>query len=297
MLGEMEKMPIASAGVGYLLVVSDVPPPELRFRRRLGFDASLARLIDSLGVIESLTQRTLRSRYKRNFLGPLWVLISPLTYLLIFTTFYRQGSRTAPAGVPYGLFVYTAMVPWQYFASSLNAGATSIQTNISLLKRLRAPAEVYPISAMAVAGVDTFVVAAILPVFFVLNGRIPSITVFWLPLIMVGLLIVTAAPVLLLSALVPYVRDLRQVIPVIVQLGIFATPIAYELDSVGARWRPLLCIIDPVAPVIDAFRRCLLTDQAPQWGLFSIGVGTGMILLVVALKVFRRLELGFADVS
>ena len=287
----------SSGGVRYVLGVSDGPPPELRFRRRLGFEASLDRLIDSLGVIESLTQRTLRSRYKRNFLGPLWVLITPLTYLLIFTTFYRQGPRTAPPGIPYGLFVYTAMVPWQFFASSLNAGATSIQANISLLKRLRAPAEVYPISAMAVSGVDALVVAAILPIFFALNGRLPSITIFWLPLILLALLLVTAAPVLLLSALVPYVRDLRQVVPVVVQLGIFATPIAYELDSMSPRWRLILCIVDPVAPVIDAFRRCLLTHQAPQWGLFMVGISSGAVVLVVALRLVRRLELGFADVS
>ena len=273
------------------------PPAELRHRRRVGFMAAAAQLWAARGMIESTAQRALRSRYQRNLLGPLWVLISPIAYLLVFTTFFRRIVQIDTGGVPYPLFIYTAMVPWQFFSAAVNNGSSSILTNLALIRKFRAPSEVYPIAAVLVAAIDAVVVALVLPVFFIFSGRWPTLTTLWIPVILLIELIVIMAPILLLSALMPYVRDLRQFVPLAMQIGILCTPVAYSIDSIPAGARVWLSIVNPMIPVVDSFRRCLVFGSAPDWGLLGVGALSASCLLALGIFVFRRLEVGFADVA
>lgn len=248
-------------------------------------------------MIEALTQRVVRTRYKHSLLGPLWVFISPLAYLVLFTTLFRRIAVVDTAGVPYALFVVTAIIPWQFFAAGLGSGASAIISNLSLIRRFRVPSEVYPISAIGVAVADMLIISAILPLFFVAYGRTPGLTVLWVPPLILMEMIVIAAPVMLLSALMPWIRDLQQAIPLALQIGVLATPIAYSIDVLSPRGRIVMSAINPVAPVIDGLRRALVYQQAPQLHLLAVGLGSALILLMVGWYVFRRLERGFADVA
>ncbi|CAB4322572.1 MAG: ABC transporter permease [Actinobacteria bacterium] len=275
----------------------DVPPPELRYRRRVGLRSAASQLWAARGMVESSAQRALRSRYQRNLLGPLWVLISPIAYLLVFTTFLRRVVQIDTGGVPYPLFIYTAMVPWQFFTAALNNGSTSIVSNLALIRKFRAPSEVYPIAMVVVAAIDAVVVALVLPVFFIFSGKWPTLTILWIPLILLIELVVIMAPVLLLSALMPYLRDLRQFVPLALQIGFLCTPIAYSVDSIPKGSRVWLSIVNPMIPVVDSFRRCLVYGRSPDWGLLGVGLLSASALFVVGYFAFRRLEVGFADVA
>jgi len=251
----------------------------------------------SRGMIETLTQRVLRTRYKHSLLGPLWVFIGPLAYLVLFTTLFRRVAVVETAGVPYALFIVTAIVPWQFFAAGVGSGASSIISNLSLIRRYRAPSEVYPISAIGVALADMLIISALLPVFFVFYGRAPGFTVLWIPVLLAIEVIVIAAPVILLSALMPWARDLQQAIPLALQIGILSTPIAYSIDIFSPTGQMVMSIVNPVAPVIDGVRRVLVYDKAPQFDLLALALLSALVLLSIGWYVFRRLERGFADVA
>lgn len=275
----------------------DRPPEGLRYRRRLGVRRATRRVWDARGMVGALAQRSLRSRYKRSLLGWGWVLLAPLGYLLVFTVLFNRVAKVDTGGVPYPLFVYSALVPWQFFSSAVSSGSQSILGNLALVNKLRAPADIYPLATTSVAAVDTGVAALVLPVLFVVDGRWPTSTVLLLPIVIVVHLVVTAGPVLLLAGLVPYVRDLRPLVPFALQLGILITPIAYSLDSVAPQWQLPMSVLNPMAPVVDSYRRCLVMGEAPQWGLLGAGALSGLALLVIAVAAFRRLEVGLADVA
>jgi len=273
------------------------PPPELRYRRRVGIRTSASELWAARGMVESSAQSALRSRYQRSLLGPLWAIISPIAYLLVFTAFFRRVVQIETGGVPYALFIYTAMVPWQFFSVAVNNGSSSILSNLGLIRKFRAPSEVYPIANVLVSAIDAAVVAMVLPVFFIFSGIWPTITILWIPLILVIELIVIMAPILLLSALMPYIRDLRQFVPLALQIGILSTPVAYGIDAIPEGSRVWLSIINPMIPVVDSFRRCMIYGQNPDWGLLGVGLLSASALLAVSFLAFRRLEVGFADVA
>jgi ABC-type polysaccharide/polyol phosphate export permease len=251
----------------------------------------------SRGMIEALTQRVVRTRYKHSLLGPLWVFVSPLAYLLLFTTLFRRIALVNTEGVPYALFVLTAIVPWQFFAAGVGSGSSSIISNLPLIRKFRVPSEVYPISAIGVALADMLIISALLPIFFVAFGRVPGLTVLWIPLLIMIEVIVIAAPVMLLSALMPWARDLQQAIPLALQIGVLSTPIAYSIDILSPTGQIAMSILNPAAPVIDGIRRVLVYDKTPQFDLIGIGLLSAVILLTIGWYVFRRLERGFADVA
>lgn len=279
------------------LLVSEQPPKALRVRGVVPLRQRIPQIWAARGMIEALTQRVVRTRYKHSLLGPLWVFISPLAYLVLFTALFRRIALVDTNGVPYALFVVTAIVPWQFFAAGLGSGASSIISNLALIRRYRVPSEVYPLSAIGVAVADMLIISALLPIFFVAYGRSPGWTALWVPPLILMEVIVIAAPAMLLSALMPWIRDLQQAIPLALQIGVLATPIAYSIDVLSPTGRVAMSIVNPVAPVIDGLRRALVYHQAPQLHLLGIGLLSTVGLLVIGWYVFRRLERGFADVA
>lgn len=271
------------------------PPPQLRFRRRVAPLTSLQELGKAREVIVSLTERDLRARYKQAVLGFAWSLAQPLSLILVFTIFFRHVARVDTHGAPYPLFAFVGLLPWSFFSSAVTQGGLSLLTNSALLNKVYCPREVFPLAGIGVAAVDAAVSGLALTVMFVATRFVPRATIVWTPVLLVVQGIFTVAVVLLFSVVVVYFRDLRNALPVVLQFGLFATPVAYAFDAIPARWQPLYSVLNPLGPVIDGYRRTLLFGLPPRWPLLALAAGSAVLLLGLAIVTFKRLETGIAD--
>ena len=273
------------------------PAPELRFRRRIRLGAVLRELWQARELVRSLAERELRARYKQAILGFAWAVVTPLALMVVFTLFLQRVARIDTGGVPYPLFAYLGLVPWGFFSSGASAGGQSLVSNIPLLNKIYCPREVFPLARIGVAAVDSLVAFGVLGAIFALTGTVPRMTSLWVPVLVLVQVIFTVGVTFVVSALVVYLRDLRHAIPVIIQLGLFATPVAYGIDVVPPQFHVLYSALNPMAPVIDGYRRTMLYGQPPDWLLLGVGAATAVTLLVAGYYLFKRLEAGFADVA
>lgn len=277
--------------------IPDAPPPELRYRRAFQFKSSLSELWDARGIIWSLTIRDLRSTYSQEVLGIAWALLAPFTLMVVFTFLSnRVGSKIPTGGVWYPIFAYVGLLPWTFFSSSVSSGGTSLVGN-ALLNKVYAPREVFPISDIIGSIVNVLCATIALGVLFLIDGTWPSATSYWaIPLI--GILVIfTTGVTLLVSGLTVYLRDMRHALPLMLQLGLFLTPIIYGLDQIPKAWRNVYVAINPLGAIIDGMRRCILYDKPPVASYTIIALVVSCIWLVGSFMVFKRLETGFADVS
>jgi ABC-2 type transport system permease protein/lipopolysaccharide transport system permease protein len=166
------------------------------------------------------------------------------------------------------------------------------------MNKVYCPREVFPIASVGVAAVDMAVALPTLAVLFLVFGYAPRATSVWVPLLLVVQVAFTLGVVFVLSAIIVYLRDLRFVLPIVLQLGLFATPVAYPIEQfVPGPLRMVYAAINPLAPVVDGYRRTVLLGLAPDWKLLLVGGATSFIILVVGYVFFKRLETGLADVA
>ena len=217
--------------------------------------------------------------------------------MVVFTVFFKRVADVRTFGVPYPIFTYVALLSWTFFSGAVAKAAVSITQNLTLLNKVYCPREVFPISSVVTAGVDTVIATVILGVLFVIYQFAPHLATLWVPVLFLVQLAFTVGVALLVSSLVVYVRDIRQVLPMALQLGLFATPVAYGLEVIPRSWWPVYSALNPLAPVIDGYRRTVLFGQAPRLDLLAIAAGASVVLLVVGFLGFKRMETGFADVA
>jgi ABC-2 type transport system permease protein/lipopolysaccharide transport system permease protein len=273
------------------------PPAELIFRRAVRPWAMVSELWRSRELVVVLTERELRARYKQTKVGFAWALITPFLMMVVFTVFFKRVAHVETQGIPYPLFSYVGLLPWTFFSGALSKGAVSIVQNLTLLNKVYCPREVFPLSSITVAGFDTSIALSILGVLFVVYWYAPQPESIWVIPLTLVLLAFTAGVTLACSALLVYLRDLRQVLPMILQFGLFATPVGYSLDVVPENWLPIYCFLNPLAPVIDGYRRSVLLGEPPRLGLLTLGAISSLIVLVGSYLMFKKMETGFADVA
>jgi ABC-2 type transport system permease protein/lipopolysaccharide transport system permease protein len=257
----------------------------------------LRELWHSRDLVVVLTERELRARYKQTRVGFAWALVTPFMMMVVFTLFFKRVANVETQGVPYPLFSYLGLLPWTFFSGAFSKGAVSIVQNLTLLNKVYCPREVFPLSSVTVAGFDTAIAVSILGILFVVYRFMPQPQSVWVPVLMAVQLAFTVGVTLFVSAVVVYLRDVRQVLPMILQFGLFATPVGYGLDVIPTSWWPLYSFLNPLAPVIDGFRRTVLLGEPPRLGLLAIGAASSTIALVFGYLSFKRMETGFADVA
>jgi ABC-type polysaccharide/polyol phosphate export permease len=276
----------------------DGPPPELAFKRKVQVRASLRDLWRSRGLIRTLAERDLRVRYKQAVLGFLWAILTPFVLMVVFTVFFQRVAKVDTHGAPYPLFAYLGLIPWGFFSSCVSSGGGSILSNISLLNKVYCPREVFPIAAVGVTVVDTAVSLVMLTLIFGIYTVAPPLGgLMWLPVLLYVLLAFTLGVMFLVSAVVVYFRDLRQAIPLILQLGLFATPVAYGMEFIPQRYWTIYSILNPLGPVLDGLRRALLFHGSPDLSLLIPAAISATVWLAVGYLTFKRLETRFADVA
>ena len=242
-----------------------------------------------------LSWRDISIRYKQTVLGAAWAVIQPVLTMVIFTIFFGNLAGVPSEGAPYPLFSFAALLPWQYFSTTLGNAANSLVNNSNLLSKVYFPRLLIPLTSLLPPAVD-FVIAFIVLVVMMIFYRVtPTWNVLWLPAF-IALAVVTALGVgLWFAALNVKYRDVRYIVPILVQFGLFVSPVAYPSSMVPIFWRPLYAL-NPMAGVIEGFRWALLGTNTAPGRLIAVSSIAAIIILVTGLFYFRRTEQTFADV-
>ena len=241
-----------------------------------------------------LTWRDIKVRYKQTALGAAWAIIQPFFMMVVFSLFFGKLGGIPSDGIPYPVFVYCALLPWQLFAHALSESSNSLVSNQNLITKVYFPRLVVPISAVLGGLVDFAVAFGILLLMMAYYGITPTLMIAALPLFLL-LAVATALGVgLWLSALNVQYRDVRYTIGFLTQFWLFATPVAYPSSLVPERWRWLYGL-NPMAGVVEGFRWALLGKAVAPGPLLAVSVVVVLLLLVSGLYYFRRMEETFAD--
>ena len=277
--------------------VLDEPPASLIFRPRVRVLRSIVELWAARALVRALVEREFRARYKQAALGIAWAFITPVAYVVVFTVFFQRAVKVDTGGVPYAIYSYVGLLPWTFFSTSTNQGSSSLLANTSLLNKVYCPREVFPLAAVSGAALDSLIATIPLAGMFLLYGFAPAAEAVLLPVLLSVLVCYSVGVALVLSSVTVYLRDVRHLIPIVLQLGLFATPVAYSLDVIPANFRLLYSFANPVAPVIDGIRRTMLLGLMPRWDLLFAGAVSSLLLVLFGYRLFKRLERGLADVA
>jgi lipopolysaccharide transport system permease protein len=242
-----------------------------------------------------LVWRDVKVRYKQTALGAAWAVLQPVMTMFVFSIFFGRLAKVPSDGIPYPVFAFTALLPWQLFAYALSESGNSLISNQNLITKVYFPRLVIPIAAVLAGLVDFAIAFVVLLGLILYYGIIPSAAVALLPLFLLLAVMTALAVGLWLSALNVKYRDVRYTIPFLMQFWLFATPVAYPASLVPERWR-VLYGLNPMAGVVEGFRWALLGKSQAPGPLLWVSVAVVILLLVGGLLYFRKTESTFADV-
>lgn len=241
-----------------------------------------------------LVWRDVKVRYKQTALGAAWAIIQPVMTMVVFSVFFGRLARMPSDGVPYPMFAFAALLPWQLFAYALSESSNSLVGSQNLITKVYFPRLVVPLAAVLAGLVDFAIAFAVLLGLMWYYAVVPSAAVVFLPLFVL-LAVATALGVgLWLSSLNVKYRDVRYTIPFLTQFWLFATPVAYPSTLVPEKFRALLGL-NPMAGVVEGFRWALLGTSSAPGPLLLVSVGMVVFLLIGGLAYFRQTERTFAD--
>jgi lipopolysaccharide transport system permease protein len=246
-------------------------------------------------LVYFLIWRDIKVRYKQTALGAAWAIIQPLFSMIVFSLFFGRLAKMPSDGVPYHLFSMAGLVPWTFFANGLVQSSNSTVGSANLLQKVYFPRLVIPLAAVLSGGVDFFLSFGVLIGLILAAGVSVTAGVLWLPLLLL-LAFVTALGVgLWLAALNVLYRDVRYILPFVVQLWMFATPIAYPSSLLHEPWRTIYGL-NPMVGVVEGFRWALLGTKTAPGPLLVVSAVASVAILIGGAYYFRRTERTFADI-
>ncbi|MDD3180108.1 MAG: ABC transporter permease [Opitutaceae bacterium] len=242
-----------------------------------------------------LAWRDVKVRYKQAVLGAAWALVQPLVTMVVFTLVFGKLAGMPSGTTPYPLLVLAGLLPWQLFSGAFSGSSGSIIANANLVSKVYFPRLVVPLAALAVALIDFAVVFVMYAGFSTWFGIWPTWRLLALPAFMLVALLIALGAGLWLTALTVKYRDFRFIVPFLLQVGVFITPVGYRTDNIP-NWRDLLAL-NPLTGVIDGFRWCLLGgDYQVSAGLMGTSLLVAALLLTTGVWFFRATERTFADI-
>jgi homopolymeric O-antigen transport system permease protein len=243
-----------------------------------------------------LAWRDVTVRYKQTVIGAAWALIRPFLTMVVFTVIFGKLANLPSDGTaPYAIMVFAGMLPWTFFSNALADASSSLLGNANLISKVYFPRLIVPMAALAVALVDFAVNFVMLIALMIWYRFVPSWQIVLLPAFVALAFFASLGPGLWLTALNVKYRDFRYIIPFLVQLGLYVSPVGYSSSIVPEQWR-LLYSLNPVVGVIDGFRWCILGGQSqPYLPGFLLSIGVTAFFLWLGIRLFRKMEKSFAD--
>ena len=259
------------------------------------FDLDLAGLWDSRELLYFFVWRDIKIRYKQTAIGAAWAVLQPFMTMVVFSLFFGKLAKIPSHGLPYPVFYYTALLPWTYFANSIQVATSTIVDNQRVITKVYFPRLLLPISAVFSGLVDFLISFGLLLGIMLYYRMLPTRAVIWLPAFLLLALLTALGVGLWLSALNAIYRDVRYVVPFLVQFWMFASPVAYPASLVPQRWRWLYGL-NPMAGVIEGFRWALTGQGQSPDRMMAASTVAVLVLLFSGLVYFRKMETTVADV-
>lgn len=271
----------------------DLAPTVIR-SEAAGIHLNLGELWKYRELLYFLTLRDIKVRYKQTLLGVAWVLIQPLGTMLIFTLVFTRFVRVDTGGMPYPLFALSGLVLWLFFANAISNSASSLVLNAHLITKVYLPRMYLPAATIGTGLVDLAISLMVLAVVAFFSGARLTANLVMLPVFILMITVFALALGFLFAAATVKFRDIRQALPFLIQIWMFASPVIYPISIVPPKWQWIL-LINPIAAILEGFRAAL-TGRAFDWVHLSIAAAIILATLVASLYVFRRAEDNFADV-
>jgi ABC-type polysaccharide/polyol phosphate export permease len=244
-------------------------------------------------LLFQMTWRDLLLRYTQTIMGFGWAIFMPLVNTIVFYVIFQRVAHVETPGLPYLVFAYCGLWAWNFLASALRFSVVSLTSNSNLVAKIYFPREIFPFSAVLVCLVD-FAVGGILLVALMLWYQVPvGVNLLWFPVVLLVHITFTATIALLLSMANLFYRDVKYIFEVAITIWMFASPVVYPVQNVSGRLGTLFKL-NPVTPILDAFRNVLVLNQPPGMAFAAIA-GLSVVLFAVSWTVFHRLEFQFAE--
>jgi lipopolysaccharide transport system permease protein len=270
--------------------------PHIRIEPPRGLPSlNLRELWEYRELLFFLVWRDIKVRYKQTALGAAWAILQPVFSMVVFSLFFGRLAKVPSDGVPYPIFTYCGLLPWQLFAYALTESSNSLVANERLITKIYFPRLVIPIAGVLAGLVDFSVSFIVLIALMLYYGITPTWAVMTLPLLVLFAIMTALAVGLWLSALNVQYRDVRYTLAFITQFWLFVSPVAYPSSLVPAAWRPFYGL-NPMAGVVEGFRWALLGKSSGVGAMLAVSVAVVILLLVGGVCYFRHMETGFADV-
>ena len=247
-------------------------------------------------LFQVLAWRDLSVRYKQTVIGILWAVVRPVLTMVVFTVIFgKLAKMPSPGDIPYPLLVFAGMLPWQFFATALGDASNSLTSNANLISKVYFPRLIIPAATVVVAFVDFLISFSILIAMMVWYQFVPSWQIVFLPAFIALALCASFGPALWITALNVKYRDFKYIIPFLIQIGLYVSPVGFSSTIVPESWR-LLYSLNPMVGVIDGFRWCILGGECRiYWPGFYCSIAVTLFFLWLGIRQFRKMEKSFAD--
>ena len=275
---------------------STLDAPVIRIEPSRGWiSLKLHELWEYRELLYFLAWRDIKIRYKQTALGAAWAIIQPFFTMVVFSVFFGRLAGIPSDGIPYPIFSFAGLVPWTFFANSLNQSSNSLISSANLIQKVYFPRLAVPIATVFSGLVDFALAFLMLLVMMLYYGMLPTLNVLWLPAFFLLALITSLGVGLWLSAMNVRFRDVRYTVPFLIQFWMFSTPVAYPSSLLSEPWRTLYGL-NPMVGVIEGFRWGLLGTNTAPGAIFFVSSAVAMAIFVGGAFYFRRVEKTFADI-
>jgi len=243
-----------------------------------------------------LAWRDILVRYKQTIIGVAWSAIRPLLTMVVFAVVFGKIAKLPSNGIPYPLLVYSAMLPWQFFANSFQESSNSLIANSKMISKVYFPRLIIPTTALIVSLIDFLISLLILSGLMVWYSYLPSWRILSLPIFLLLTALFSLGAGLWISALNVKYRDFRYVIPFIIQFGLYISPVGFSSNTIPSQWR-MIYSLNPMVGIIDGFRWAILGwDVSLNWQELTFSFVGVFFLLFTGIRFFRKMEKTFADI-
>jgi lipopolysaccharide transport system permease protein len=260
-------------------------------------------VLDYGQLLLSLTWRDLRVRYKQSLLGVAWAILLPMSMMLIFTFVFTRAVQVVGGlklDMPYALFAYAGLVPWTFFSMSISTSVNSLVANRNLVTKVYFPREVFPLSCILSCFADFVIASSVLAgliAYFHYGGDWtfkPTAALFFLPIVIAVQLAFTVGLAMVLAMANLFYRDVRQIVSVALQLWLFISCVVVPVPTDGTLLAKLIAL-NPMVPIISAYRDCLFLGQLPEGGPYAYAATVALLTLIGGWYCFRRASFRFAE--